>query len=199
MKTTDIPEGRVQRRRRVVFAISAFLLIGALFPNAAAQAQGRPVPILSPQVDAERRVTFRLRAPAARAVTVGGEWDNKQYPLVKDEATGVWSVTVGPVAPDLYGYSFRVDELTLLDPANRQIKPMRSPTTSVLDVPGTKPTPCEPVPGVARGTVHLHDYESKSLGRWRLRVYTPAAYDKNFTARFPILYLFHGSGDNEAT
>ncbi|MBC8103687.1 MAG: esterase [Cytophagales bacterium] len=182
-----------------MIASSALLLLGTLFPSIGAFAQERPAPILSPQVDADRRVTFRLRAPAARSVTVVGEWDSKSYPLVKDEATGVWSVTLGPVAPDLYGYSFRVDGLFLLDSANRRIKPMRSPTTSVLDMPGTKPTPCDPLPGIARGVVHLHDYESKPLGRRRLRVYTPAVYEKERNARFPVLYLFHGSGDNEAT
>lgn len=174
------------------------LLLAPVVPSIA-NAQNQPVPIVSPQIDADRRVTFRLRAPGAREVSVSGEWDNKPHALVKDEATGVWSVTVDPIAPDLYGYSFRVDGLTVLDPTNRQTKPMRSPTTSVLDVPGTKPTPCEPLPGVARGTVHLHDYESKALGHRRLRVYTPAAYAKDTRTRFPVLYLFHGSGDNEAT
>ena len=182
-------------------------MVGAVVP-AAAQAQApapatpqtRPAPLVSPQIDAATRmVTFRLHAPTAREVSVNGEWDTRRFPLAKDEATGVWSVTVGPVSPDLYGYSFQVDGLTILDPANRQIKPMRNPNTSVLDVPGTKPTPCDPLPNVPRGTVHLHDYDSPDLGRRRLRVYTPAAYDKDTKTKFPILYLFHGSGDNEAT
>ncbi len=197
---------RIFLNRRAFGAYIAFLSLGSLnciALNCAATAahaqERRPGPLVSPEINADRKVTFRLRAPGARSVTVSGEWDNKPYPLVKDEATGVWSVTVGPVAPDIYGYSFQVDGLNALDPANRQIKPMRSPGTSVLDVPGAKPTPCDPVPGVARGTVHLHDYDSKELGPRRLRVYTPAAYDKDRNARFPVLYLFHGSGDNEAT
>jgi enterochelin esterase family protein len=89
--------------------------------------------------------------------------------------------------------------VTILDPSNTFSKPMRSGTTSVLSVPGEQPAPVERVPGVARGAIHLRDYESKALGRSRrLRVYTPAAYEKS-SARFPVLYLLHGSGDNEAT
>lgn len=164
-----------------------------------AVAQERVPPVLSPEIHADRTVTFRLRAPKVNAVSVSGEWDNKTYPLVKDE-TGVWSATVGPIAPDLYGYAFNVDDLRIVDPSNRYVKPMRSSTTSVLDVPGEKPSPCDRLPGVPRGTVHLHDYDSKSLGRARrLRVYTPAVYEKSKTWRFPVLYLLHGSGDNEAT
>jgi enterochelin esterase-like enzyme len=53
---------------------------------------------------------------------------------------------------------------------------------------------------VPHGTVRLHSYQSRSLGRRRgLQVYTPPEYEKDTRARYPVLYLFHGSGDNEAT
>jgi enterochelin esterase family protein len=52
---------------------------------------------------------------------------------------------------------------------------------------------------VPHGTVRLHDYQSTSLGRLRhLRVCTPPGYERA-RGRYPVLYLFHGSGDNEAT
>src|SRR5262249_57546843 len=54
--------------------------------------------------------------------------------------------------------------------------------------------------GVPHGTVRVHAYPSKSLGRRRgLVVYTPPDYEKNPSARYPVLYLFHGAGDNEQT
>src|SRR5687767_14941113 len=53
-----------------------------------------PAPIVSPEVHADRTVTFRLRAPNATKVTVSGEWPGGEKALVKDEQ-GVWSVTVG--------------------------------------------------------------------------------------------------------
>ncbi len=155
-------------------------------------------PIISPEIHADRSVTFRVRAPKASEVKVSGEWGAGAN-LNKGDYD-VWSATVGPIAPDLYGYNFNIDGVTLLDPSNTFAKPMRSSTTSILDIPGQKPTPADRIPGVPRGTVTLHEYDSKSLGKTRrLRVYTPAAYESNRKSRFPVLYLLHGSGDNEAT
>ena len=157
-----------------------------------------PAPIVSPEVHADRTVTFRLRAPDAKRVTVSGEWPGGAKDLTKDEQ-GVWSVTVGPLAPDLYGYGFSVDGFRTLDPSNRDVKPMRSPTTSILEVPGTPPLPHE-FTDVPHGVVRTHLYRSKSLDKRRgLCVYTPPGYDQKPDARYPVLYLFHGSGDNEAT
>jgi len=155
-------------------------------------------PPASPEVTADRAVTFRVRAPNAKEVSVTGEWPGGNKPLTKDDQ-GVWSVTLGPLEPDLYGYSFLIDGFRTADPANAAIKPMRSPTTSILEVPGNSPKVWE-FQSVPHGTVRLHDYQSKSLNRLRhLRVYTPPGYDERRGTRFPVLYLFHGSGDNEAT
>jgi enterochelin esterase-like enzyme len=168
--------------------------------TAAAAAGGvrpNPPPLVSPEVRADRTVTFRLRAPKASEVTVSGEFGNR--PMTNDGA-GLWSATLGPLEPDLYGYGFSVDGVRLLDPANSSVKPMRSPTTSILDVPAGKPLPHDFVPEVPHGTVRLHWYQSKSLGKRRnLCVYTPPGYDQKPDLRYPVLYLFHGSGDNEAT
>jgi enterochelin esterase-like enzyme len=161
--------------------------------------QGQQGPVVSPEVKADRTVTFRLRAPKAAEVLLNGEWKGGgKLAMTKDEQ-GVWSVTVGPLEADLYGYSYAVDGLTLTDPSNPVLKPMRSPRTSVVDIPGDPPRLHE-YQDVPHGTVRLHEYASKALGRRRpLRVYTPPGYDQDPAARFPVLYLFHGSGDNEAT
>ena len=155
----------------------------------------RPTPIVSPEIHADNTVTFRLQAPDARKVTMWGDW-NSRADLTQDE-TGVWSATIGPLAPDIYGYSFNVDGVTTLDPANTWAKPSRAVNTSGLEVPGAAPVPYDWRPDVPHGEVHLHTYASKSLGvTRRLRVYTPPNYDAK--ARYPILYLLHGAGDNEA-
>jgi len=117
--------------------------------------------------------------------------------MTKDDQ-GVWSVTLGPLDPELYGYGFTIDGFRTADPMNREVKPMRSPTTSILEIPGNPPLLHE-FQNVPHGTVRSHSYNSKSLGRLRhLRVYTPPGYDEG-RSRFPVLYLFHGSGDNEGT
>src|SRR6185369_15731271 len=84
-------------------------------------------------------------------------------------------------------------------PGNVAVKPMRQPRTSILEVPGTPPLLHEFNPAVPHGVVRSHWYQSKSLGvRRSLHVYTPPGYDKS-RKDYPVLYLLHGSGDNDAT
>ncbi len=167
-------------------------------PAGAAKAGQRPVFVRSPQVLADRRVTFQLRAPKATEVAVAGQWPNGRAPMIKD-ANEVWSVTVGPVPAGIWEYGFQIDGVQMIDPGNPAIKPMREPRTSILHIPGEPPLPHD-FQNVPHGTVRQHAYLSKSLGRLReLVVYTPPSYDKQADVRFPTLYLQHGMGDNQAT
>jgi enterochelin esterase-like enzyme len=152
----------------------------------------------SPEVQADRQVTFRLRAPKASEVVVAGQWANGRSSMAKD-TNGIWSVTVGPIEPGIYEYSFEVDGLTMIDPGNPAIKPMREPRTSILHLPGD-PSLLHDFQAVPHGVVREHTYMSKALGRPRgLVVYTPLGYDLKKGPRLPTLYLQHGSGDNQAT
>lgn len=178
-----------------------FILTALFFLSAPAYGQEKPAlprPV-SPEIHADKTVTFRLRAPEARKVEVRGDWGGEGGPMAKG-ADGWWSLTLGPLSPDIYSYNFAMDGVNLLDPLNPLAKPKRSKTDSVLDLPRDIPAAWDQQPGVARGTVHLHQYTSKSLGSERqLRVYTPPNYDAGKDERYPVLYLLHGSGDNEAT
>src|SRR5262245_5154824 len=82
-----------------------------------AQTAGRGGPVKSPEVGADRRVTFRLRAPNATAVLVA--LSGRRLPMQKDEQ-GVWTVATDPLEPNIYTYSFNVDGATINDPANRE-------------------------------------------------------------------------------
>lgn len=171
--------------------------VAAEATNAAVR-RGPQAPLISPQVNADRTVTFRVRAANATNVTVSGEWAGGTKPMTND-GRGNWSATLGPLDPEIYGYSFSIDGFQTLDPANSAVKPMRSPRTSILEVPGTPPLVHEFNASVEHGTVRSHWYQSKSLGvRRSVHVYTPPGYDAS-TSKYPVLYLFHGAGDNDAT
>src|SRR5205814_1573008 len=178
--------------------LSSWISFGATAQSA--PATNRPAfapPPNSPEVHADRTVTFRLRVPKASEVSVSGEWPGGAKTMTRGE-DDVWSGTVGPLEPDVYGYTFSVDGFRTLDPVNPGVKPMRSPTTSILEVPGNPPRLWE-FQDVPHATVRWHTYQSKALGRLRhLRVYAPPGYDRN-SRRYPVLYLLHGSGDNDAT
>ncbi len=167
-------------------------------PAAEAPPRSRPARVISPEVQTDRHVIFRLQAPKASEVMVAGQWPDGRTPMSKD-TNGVWSVTVGPIEPGVWEYSFQVDGLSMIDPGNPAIKPMRQPRTSILDLPGDSPL-IHDFQDVPHGVVHQHTYRSKSLGRLReLTVYTPPSYDRKRSTKFPTLYLQHGSGDNQAT
>ena len=139
---------------------------------------------ISPEVHADRRVTFRLRATNATSVAVSGQFQRGPVPLERG-SNGVWAVTVGPVTPSVYEYSFNVDGVSMIDPGNHAIKPMRNPRTSILEVPGEPPL-IHDFQNVPDGTVHMHWYPSKSLGiRRALQVYTPPGYERSRT-RYPM-------------
>ncbi len=184
------------------FCLGAVLLASCELGRAAESTNPPPrraagTQLVSPEVAADRRVTFRLRAPNATNVTVSGEWPGAK--AMSKDANGNWEVTVGPLEPDLYGYSFSVDGFQTLDPGNSAVKPARSPRTSILEVPGTPPLLHEWDATVPHGTVREHWYQSTSLGKRRsLHVYTPPGYDQS-RKDLPVMYLLHGSGDNDAT
>jgi len=77
-------------------------------------------PISSPEVAADGQVTFRLLAPKATEVTLTGEFMKGSKGLLKDEK-GVWSVTVGPLEPEIYHYNFTIDGVRTIDPGNPSV------------------------------------------------------------------------------
>ncbi|MGV3616824.1 MAG: esterase [Fimbriimonas sp.] len=149
-------------------------------------------PLISPQVNPDRTVTFRLRAPNAAKVELSLE-GNPSLPMTK-ASDGVWSVSTKPLGPDIYGYSFAVDGTTTLDPLNPQMKPNLIWPSNLVTVPGTPPEVWE-AQNVPRGEVHHRFYRSKVIGDDRdYLVYTPSGYRQS-KVRLPVLYLLHGFSD----
>jgi enterochelin esterase family protein len=178
------------KRANATSAIVLLLLTVVILPAWAQVTQ----PVRSPEVSADHRVTFRFRAPNAREVILAREGASR-LPMQKDEQ-GVWSVTTEPLEPDLYGYSFVVDGVNLIDPGNPLMKPNLLNTQSMVHVPGPASLPWE-VNDVPHGAVHHHFYKSKVVGDDRdFYVYTPPGYDPSARKLYPVLYLLHGFSDD---
>ena len=149
--------------------------------------------LVSPEVHADRSITFRLRAPEASQVSLQFRGAK---PMTKG-ADGVWSLTAGPVEPEIYQYNFIVDGVRILDPGNPNLKNGRAIDASMVEVPGNPPR-FDEVQNVAHGALQIRTYTSTPLKKLRrVYVYTPPQYDSEPARRFPVLYLRHGSGDNE--
>lgn len=161
----------------------------------AAAAPAFAQPLMSPEVHADGRITFRLKAPNAQEVVVRCE-SVRPLAMQKDER-GVWSVTTNPMEPDIYAYSFSVDGLRVLDPANPLLKYNLLNTDSQVHVPGPATLAWE-INDVPHGVLHRHLYRSAIFGDERpFVVYTPPGYDATAKQKYPVLYLLHGYSDAE--
>ena len=152
-------------------------------------------PLRSPEVAADDRVTFRFADPNARMVSLDLEGTREPEAMQKG-SDGVWSLTVGPLDPDFYGYAFIADGVRLVDPSNPAIKPNLLENESEAHVPGPTSLPWE-INDVPHGVVHRHFYRSQIVGDQRdFYVYTPPGYDPRAKTNYPVLYLLHGYSDD---
>jgi enterochelin esterase-like enzyme len=141
-----------------------------------------------------------VAAPKATHVTLAGEFARGDLAMSKDDA-GVWSVTVGPIEPETYHYTFSVDfsvdGLRILDPGNPNVKTGSTVSTiqSILEVRGDAAAFYDGKP-VPHGLVRTHWYHSRSLNTLRrVTIYTPPGYERDTTSRYPVPYLFHGADE----
>ena len=159
----------------------------------------KPVPppaLKSHEISADRRVTFRFKDAGAAQVQLNLEGVAKPVAMVKGSG-GVWSYTSQSLAPEIYGYSFLVDDQPRLDPENHDIVPnIAFLASNVLVVPGSEPELWDET-AVPHGTLHLHRFTSKvavglPAGQEQVLVYTPPGYDPLAAKPYPVLYLLHG-------
>src|SRR5262249_22583499 len=126
-----------RRIRAGAFAL-AVLSSSWLAPRAGAQAPRRePTPndnLKSTEGSDDHKGTFRIYAPKADEVSVSGDF-GQGGKMTKDDQ-GVWSITVGPLTPDFYSYSFNVDGVRTVDPKNAMVKQGVSSVDSMFLVPG---------------------------------------------------------------
>jgi enterochelin esterase-like enzyme len=153
--------------------------------------------IVSPEILADHRITFRVSAPKATEVVLRfGEGGPQSHAMVKGE-DGVWSVTIGPVEPEIYSYSFAIDGTKVLDLANPMAKIGAAIDSSVVDVPGDPPR-FDQVTDVPHGSIDIHTYSSAVSKTQRgVYIYVPPDYYSQPGKRFPVLYLWHGGGGAE--
>ena len=154
--------------------------------------------LISPVIAPDKHVTFSLYAANAKTVAVRGEWMEFMQSMkgmdLQRADNGVWSLTVGPVAPGIYRYSFLVDGVQVADPRNPSSSQALSFVHSLFAIPGLD---YQDITGVAHGAVQTVWYQSKSLGVLRrMHVYTPPGYEGNAT-KYPVFYLLHGASDSD--
>lgn len=184
-------------KNRLRFSILLVVLInGIAISNLFAQPSGRMV--RSPIVNQDKSITFNFIAPNAKQVMLNGQFMEEDMPMIND-GTGLWTVTTGPVKPDVYPYCFVVDGIRVADPSNEQIFANERFKNSLVEIPGDKPLIHE-LQNVPHGDIIYNNYFSKTLDMFRpLVIYTPPGYKKNDGKKYPVLYLIHGGSDTQET
>ncbi len=194
------------RTHTVVLAGAAALAVLAVSVSRA-QLPPAPAPVKvqqpgppSPQIHPDRTATISLYAPKAAEVLLNGDWGNGMPPKpisMTRDAEGVWTVKVGPLAPEMWGYTFSVDGVRTLDPRNSNTKRDGARYDNILLIPGPESELYE-LKNVPHGTVSAVWYPSPTLkmDARRAYVYTPPGYETS-NQRYPVLYLLHGGGGDE--
>jgi enterochelin esterase-like enzyme len=201
---------------RFMTVSAAVLVLGSLAlaqPPAPARSPGRGGPVFtSPEIEKDGRVTFRMFAPLASAVTITGDISQglarpaagalapargappPPVVVMSKGADGVWSgATSVAVKPGAWRYMVNVDGMATIDPRNPNISPSQRQTHSILYVPGDY-SETRDVPHGALSSVR---YVAPTLAgaQREMYIYTPPGYTSG-TERYPVLYLIHGGGDS---
>ena len=156
-----------------------------------------PPPVISPEVQSDRRITFRIYRAARRkrcgcrqaTFRAMGPW----AAMTKGD-NGVWEATFGPVDPGAYRYNFKVDGVPVIDPRNPATSESNNNIWSLVVVPGSEFMDTKDVP---HGAVAAVTYYSTTLEKFRrMHVYTPPGYETG-SGNYPVFYLLHGAGDSD--
>ena len=141
-------------------------------------------------------VTFQYKNDQAKEVLVDVQFAGRK-PMQKDAKTGLWTITLGPAAPDMYPYCFVVDGVSIMDPDNPQYFPNEGFKNSLLEIKSKDGLPHD-IKDVPHGTIEYIHYYSKSLGGTNNAVvYLPPNYMMNFDKKYPVFYLISGTTDTE--
>lgn len=177
--------------KKITLSLASALALAAVAGPVAAQQAPAPWKMSASErgvydykVNPDNSITFTLDAPSANTVDLMfGEPQMGRHLAMAKGADGRWAVTVPPVTPTLYEFSFKVDGADL--------------NNDIMEVPGTPPQLTE-IQNVPHGSVNMHTYYSQVQRRLRgVHVYVPPQYYSEPARKFPVLYLWAGRYETE--
>jgi len=144
-----------------------------------------------PQISADHRVTFRIKAPEAQKMQIDLV---RKYDMAKDTG-GYWTVTTDSISEGFHYYSLLIDGVAVADPSSETFYGMGR-MASGIEIPfaGGGYYAMRNVP---HGDIRIKKYFSTVTNSWRqFYIYTPPGYD-NVADKYPVLYILHGGGEDE--
>ena len=148
-----------------------------------------------PRCNDDGTVTFQYKNDSARTVMVDVQFAGRKE--MTRNADGLWTVTLGPAAPDMYPYCFIVDGISVMDPENPLYFPNEGFKNSLLEITSKDGLPHD-IRNVPHGRIEYIHYYSKSLGGTNNAiVYLPPNYMMDRQKTYPVFYLISGTTDTE--
>ena len=145
-----------------------------------------------PQILPNSRAVFRIKAPEAQKVQLDF---GKKYDMVKNN-DGTWEVTTDSLSEGFHYYSLIIDGVAIADPSSETFYGMGR-MASGFEVPFKGDSYYEER-NVPHGDIRIKRYYSNVTNTWRnFYMYTPPGYDKDFTEKYPVLYIMHGGGEDQ--
>ncbi len=154
--------------------------------------------VAQPRPNADGTVTFQYKNEKAKNVQVDVQFAGRKD--MTRGADGLWTVTLGPAAPDMYPYCFIVDGVSVMDPENPQYFPNEGFKNSLLEIPAPagEGALVHEITNVSHGRVEYVNYYSKAIGATNHAVvYLPPGYMMDYQKRYPVFYLISGTTDTE--
>ena len=157
-------------------------LLSALFVTWATTVLAQP----STTCHEDGTVTFQYKNDQAKEVLVDVQFAGRN-PMQRDAATGLWTVTLGPAAPDMYPYCFIVDGVSVMDPLCDQYFPNEGFKNSLLEIPSQEGILAHDIRPVPHSTIDYIHYYSKSLGATNQAIVClPPSYATNPDKKYPV-------------
>jgi enterochelin esterase-like enzyme len=145
-----------------------------------------------PQILPDSRAIFQFKAPDAQKVQLDL---GTKYDMVKDEE-GFWHATTDSLSEGFHYYSILIDGVAVADPSSKTYFGMGR-MASGIEIP-FKGDDYYALKSVPHGDIRIKQYYSNVLRAWRqFYIYTPAGYDENLSVKYPVLYIYHGGGEDE--
>ena len=150
-----------------------------------------------PQVNSQGYVRFRVKAPGAESVRATLGLGGQGGTVLSKAEDGFWvGTSAGPLDEGFHYYHLDIDGGTFNDPGTLNFYGSTR-WESGVEIPAHD-ADFYAVKEVPHGQVRQILFPSPSTGTHRRAfVYTPPGYEKDPNARYPVLYLQHGWGEDE--
>jgi enterochelin esterase-like enzyme len=186
-------------KKSIVPSLTLIFLLGTVCWSQAPQLPPDTKPASSnvrgaqyPRITSDLRAMFQVKAPDALKVQLQL---GKVNDMVKGE-NGIWTITTDVLVPGFHYYFFIIDGVTVSDPASESFFGWGK-MSSGIEVPEAGVTYYS-LKNVPHGDVRQKWYFSNVTQAWRrCFVYCPPDYNNNLNMKYPVLYLQHGSGEDE--